>query len=118
MSPRAIGAGGAWAEGQLRAALAREETVVNPVIYAQFSLAYPRLESVDAFMAETRLTVRESPRAVLFLAGEAFLNDRRPGGPKMGVLPDFFIGAHAAVAGRRCLPAIRRGVSPIFPAFG
>jgi predicted nucleic acid-binding protein len=90
---------GVWSEGQLRAALARDRTVVNPVVYAEFSVGYPRLESVEAFFAEAHLEMEEIPRPALFLAGKAFLNYRRRGGAKTGVLPDFFIGAPAAAAG-------------------
>ena len=75
--------------------------LVNPVIYAECSVGFGRLELLESFLDAVELGYEELPKEALFVAGAAFLRYRRRGGTKTGVLPDFFIGAHAAVAGFR-----------------
>jgi hypothetical protein len=89
----------AWSRAQLRAQAQVHELVINPIIYAELSLNYESLDTLDAGVADLQLMLLELPRAALFLAGYAFRKYRRAGGGKSGVLPDFFIGAHAAVLG-------------------
>jgi predicted nucleic acid-binding protein len=89
-----------WSIGQLRAQAQVHELAINPVIYAELSLAFATVEALDAVVDGMRLTVADIPRAALFLAGQAFLRYRRAGGGKSNVLSDFFIGAHAAVERR------------------
>ena len=88
-----------WSIGQLRAQAKIHELVINPVVYAELSLSFTTFESLDRVVATMELTLREIPRPALFLAGKACLQYRRRGGSKGQVLPDFFIGAHAAVEG-------------------
>ena len=88
-----------WSIGQLRAQAQIHELVINPVVYAEMSLSFTTLEALDAVVAKMELTLHEIPRPALFLAGKAFAQYRRRGGDKAQVLPDFFIGAHAAVQG-------------------
>ncbi len=88
-----------WSIGQLRAQAAIHDLVINPVVYAELSLSFSTFESLDRVVATMELALREIPRAALFLAGKAYLRYRRRGGSKGQVLPDFFIGAHAAVEG-------------------
>ena len=88
-----------WSVAQLRAQAQVHELAINPIIYAELSLSYESIETLDARVADLELTLREVPRAALFLAGQAFRRYRRAGGGRSGVLPDFFIGAHAAVLG-------------------
>jgi predicted nucleic acid-binding protein len=88
----------AWSERQLEAAAVQDRLCINPVGYAELSVAFARLEELDAVLAEAHVTVEDVPREALFLAGKAFLAYLRRGGLRRGVLPDFFIGAHAAVA--------------------
>ena len=66
-------------------------------IYAELSLSYDSIDTLDARVADLKLALLDLPRAALFLAGQAFRKYRRAGGSRSGVLPDFFIGAHAAV---------------------
>ena len=73
--------------------------VINPVVYTELSLSFSTFESLDRVVATMQLTLREIPRPALFLAGKAYLQYRRRGGSKAQVLPDFFIGAQAAVEG-------------------
>src|SRR5262245_11727196 len=76
----------------------RGRVLINAVVYSEFSIGYARIEEVDRVLAQVDLDLTEIPRSALFLAGKAFQNYRARGGTRTGVLPDFFIGAHAAVA--------------------
>jgi predicted nucleic acid-binding protein len=87
-----------WSLCQLRGQSQVHELAINPVVYAELSLTFSNYETVDTVVAQLELTLLELPGAALFLAGKAFLNYRRRGGKKSGVLSDFFVGAHAAVA--------------------
>jgi predicted nucleic acid-binding protein len=88
-----------WSAAQLRAQSQVHDLAINPIIYAELSLSYDSIEKLDARVADLELALLELPRAALFLAGLAFRKYRRQGGSKSGVLPDLFIGAHAAVLG-------------------
>lgn len=88
-----------WSLRQLRAQTQLHALAINPVIYAELSLSFSTLEALEAAIGRMALDVQEIPRAALFLAGKAYLMYRRRGGSKAQVLPDFFIGAHAAVNG-------------------
>jgi predicted nucleic acid-binding protein len=92
-----------WSQQQLEAASLREQLCINPVIYAELSMAFNRIEEVEQVVHEGQLLVEPLPREALFLAGKVFLQYRKRGGAKTGVLPDFFIGAHAAIAGMNIL---------------
>jgi predicted nucleic acid-binding protein len=89
----------AWSQRQIDEAARVGRVVINPVIYAEMSLAYATVEELDLELAAARLEVCEIPRDALFLAARVFRAYRRGGGTRIGVLPDFFIGAHAAVEG-------------------
>jgi predicted nucleic acid-binding protein len=86
-----------WSREALEAASSDGFLAINPVIYAEFSLAYADIEQLDAVLAALNLEVRQIPLPALFLAARQFRDYRRRGGVRTGVLPDFFIGAHAAV---------------------
>lgn len=87
-----------WSQRQLERWALRGSLVINPVIYAEVSIGFERIEELDAVLAETSVALVEIPRPALFLAGKTFRAYRWKGGRRIGVLPDFFIGAHAAVA--------------------
>lgn len=97
-----------WSLQQLRTQSQIHRLAINGVIYAELSLSFSTVEALDAAVAYMELTMLEMPRAALFLAGKAFAQYRRRGGTKSNVLSDFFIGAHAAVAGQ---PILTRDVS-------
>ena len=88
----------AWSQHQIAAAWLRGRLVVNAVVYAELSVRYDQVEPLDAMLTAVRADLAEMPRAGLFLAGKAFAAYRARGGTRTGVLPDFLIGAHAAVA--------------------
>jgi predicted nucleic acid-binding protein len=77
--------------------------VINPVIYAEVSHRYSRKELLDRELPEDAFLRENIPWAAAFLAGKAYLDYRARGGSRRSPLPDFFIGAHAAVAGLRLL---------------
>jgi predicted nucleic acid-binding protein len=92
-----------WSERQLDAAALRDRLAINPVVYAELSAAFARVEELDDFLAGTAVDIVETSKQALFLAGRAFQTYRRRGGVRTGVLPDFFIGAQAAVLGARLI---------------
>ena len=96
-----------WSIAQLRAQAQVHALAINPVIYAELSLAFDSPEALDAALAGMDVEVAELPRPALFLAGKAFVRYRREGGARQSVLSDFFIGAHAAV---RDWPLLTRDV--------
>ncbi len=88
-----------WSIGQLRAQAIVHRLAINPIIYAEISLSFSTIEGLDRAVSTLELELREIPRPALFLAAKAFVQYRRRGGRKPQPLPDFFIGAHAAVEG-------------------
>lgn len=104
-----------WSIGQLRAQSQIEELFINPVIYSELSLMYESIEALEEALAVMQLEFDEVPKPALFLAGKAFIRYRRDGGTKQNVLPDFFIGAHAAVVGCRVLTRDPRRYRTYFP---
>ena len=106
----------AWSIRQLDIAATRGLLLINDVIYAELSLGYTRVEAMEKRVREGGLTIVPIPRPALFLAGKAFRTYRRSGGAKTGVLPDFFIGAHAAVQGLTLLSRDPRRFRSYFPA--
>ena len=90
----------AWSQEKLDAASATDSLAINPVIYSELSIAFALIEELEAVLTEAALMLESIPREALFLAGKAFLAYRRARGGRQSVLPDFYIGAHAAVV--RC----------------
>lgn len=86
-----------WSIEQLEAAALRGPLLINDVVYAELAVRYERIERLEAFLAEAGIDIAAMPRPALFLAGKVFQKYRKAGGSRAGVLPDFFIGAHAAV---------------------
>ena len=93
----------AWSEAALERAADRSLLVINPVIYAEVSVGYDRAEALDAVLPRGLFQREDVPYEAAFLAGKVFLAYRRRGGVRRSPLPDFFIGAHAAVAGYELL---------------
>ena len=105
-----------WSESTLDERSATDRLYINSVVYAEVSIGFDRIEDLEAALCGADLTMVEIPKESLFLAGKAFISYGRKGGTKASPLPDFFIGAHAAVAG---LPLITRDVTryqAYFPA--
>lgn len=86
-----------WSQDQLDCAITTDTLAINSIIYSELSIGFARIEELDAIIDEASLAIEDIPREALFLAGKAFLRYRRSSGTKRSVLPDFYIGAHAAV---------------------
>lgn len=96
-----------WSIRELDAAAMRGPLFINNVVYAELSVRFGRIEELETVLAEAGIAIQDIPRPALFLAGKVFQRYRASGGNRTGVLPDFFIGAHAAVSG---LPLLTRDV--------
>lgn len=94
-----------WSSRALEACAEDNVLAINPIIYAEVSIGFDRIEDLDAALPEDMIERRGIPLAAAFLAGKCFVKYRRRGGRKRSVLPDFLIGAHAAVAG---MPLVTR----------
>ena len=105
-------------EGRSAAAIASAANanvlVINPIIYAELSVGIEKIEKLDEFLgADFR---RDSlPWPAAFIAGKAFLSYRRRGGSKTAPMPDFYIGAHAAIQGMRILTRNPKRYTSYFP---
>jgi predicted nucleic acid-binding protein len=86
-----------WAVMQLEEAVLHGPLLINDVIYAETSVRFHSIDDFDAALAKAGVAVAPIPHLALFLAGKAFAQYRSAGGIRTGVLPDFFIGAHADV---------------------
>ena len=104
-----------WSQHQLEAATLKDQLAINAVVYAELSIGFRRIEEVEAVLAKTRIVIEEIPREALFLAGKAFQRYKARAGTRTGVLPDFFIGAHAAVLGIPLLTRDARRYRDYFP---
>jgi predicted nucleic acid-binding protein len=77
--------------------------VINALVYAEVSVGFSTIEAVEEALPRDLFRREDLPYEAAFLAGKCFLEYRRGGGEKRSPLPDFYIGAHAAVAGYRLL---------------
>jgi predicted nucleic acid-binding protein len=105
-----------WSVRHLDAAAVKGPLVINDVVYAELSVGFERIEELDDLIDDAGITLEEIPREALFLAGKAFRRYRAAGGSRMGVLPDFFIGAHAAVLGLPLLTRDAKRYHTYFPS--
>ncbi len=94
-----------WSAGILAEQADRGMLVINPIIYAEVSVRFQKIEELESILTADVFEYRPIPREAAFLAGKCFLRYRRYGGAKTLPLPDFLIGAHAAV---EQLPVVTR----------
>ena len=83
-----------WSEAQLAAAFDRGSTLINPIVYAEISISFDRIEQLEQALPP-ELEREALPCEAAFLAGKCFLEYRRRGGERRSPLPDSYIGAHA-----------------------
>jgi predicted nucleic acid-binding protein len=93
----------AWSSAAVADAARRGSIVINPIIYAEVSGAYEDIETMDRALPADYYVREPLPWDAAFLAGRAYVAYRRRGGVRRSPLPDFYIGAHAAVAGHTLL---------------
>jgi predicted nucleic acid-binding protein len=106
---------GDWSASMLADAAQQGRLVINPLIYAEVACGFARIEDLDAALPAEYFTREPLPWPAAFLAARAFLSYRRRGGSRPTPLPDFFIAAHAAVAGYTLLTRDRRRYKTYFP---
>ena len=88
-----------WSEQAIRDALHAGTVGINPIIYAEISLAFADTDTLDRHIDTLMLARLPLPYGAAFRAGRAFLRYRRAGGARRSPLPDFYIGAHAEIEG-------------------
>ena len=92
-----------WSESMLARYSGTHSLYINSVIYSEISIGFARIEELEEVLAEGGIAMHPIQKEALFLAGKVFLQYRRAKGNKRSPLPDFYIGAHAAVAGMALL---------------
>ena len=107
---------GAWSTAALEQAANESVLVINPLIYAEVSVGFATIEELEAALPRDLYRREELPYEAAFLAGKVFLRYRQSGGEKRSPLPDFYIGAHAAVAGHRLLTRDATRYRTYFPS--
>lgn len=103
-----------WSAGMLDQCAFDNELCINPIVYAETSVGFARIEDLDATLAP--LTRLDLPWEAGFLAGKAFVRHRRAKGTQPSPLPDFFIGAHAAIESLPLLTRDARRYRTYFPS--
>ena len=105
-----------WSLDALAEAAERGPLYINPIIYAEVSVRFTHVEDLDAALPRADFRRVDLPWSAAFLAGKAFVAYRRAGGSRTSTLPDFFIGAHAAVDGLRLLTRDASRYRTYFPS--
>jgi predicted nucleic acid-binding protein len=88
-----------WSEAILGKYSVTSTLNINPIVYSEVSIGFERIEDLESAMNKGGFQILEPPKEALFLAGKAYLKYRRARGAKRSPLPDFYIGAQAAVLG-------------------
>ena len=86
-----------WSASTLESLDLENHFVINPIVYTECSITYATIDEIESLIRRLGFEIKAIPREALFLAGKAFLQYRKNKGVKNSVLPDFYIGAHAAV---------------------
>lgn len=106
---------GEWSSSMLAHCANSSTLVINPIIYAEVSVGFERIEELDEILRVDSFRRDPLPWGAAFLAGKCFLKYRRRGGSRRSPLPDFYIGAHAAVLGLPLLTRDARRYRTYFP---
>jgi predicted nucleic acid-binding protein len=104
-----------WSSAMLARAAEKGRVVINPIVYAEVSARFDRIEELDAAVPPEYFAREPLPWAAAFLAAKAFLKYRRRGGRRHAPLPDFYVGAHAALEGYTLLTRDARRYRTYFP---
>ncbi len=97
-----------WAESALAEYSGYKNLYINSIVYTEISIGFKKIEELESALNRSGFQMLEIPKEALFLAGKAFLNYRKSSGKKRSPLPDFYIGAHAAILD---IPLITRDIS-------
>jgi predicted nucleic acid-binding protein len=87
-----------WSQARLQERSYKGPMIINDVVYAEMAARFVTQEQLDAEITDLNVVLERVPKAALFLAGRTFERYRRSGGKRTGILPDFFVGAHAEIA--------------------
>lgn len=93
----------AWSSEMLARCADETELIIDPLIYSEVSIGFRTIEEVEALLSPEAFRREQLPWEAAFLAGKCFIKYRQAGGIRRSPLPDFYIGAHAAVRGYRLL---------------
>ncbi len=104
-----------WSEAALRDAADGDDLAINPIIYAEIASGFAAVGELDRHLGADAFRRLALPYEAGFVAGQAFLIYRGRGGARTSPLPDFYIGAHAAVSGLRLLTRDARRYTGYFP---
>jgi len=104
-----------WSQTQLDQAVSRGRLIINQIVFAELAASFERCSLLEDMLRGMGLDVEDLAPGALFLAGKAFSAYRTQRRSKTSVLPDFFIGAHAAVAGLPLLTRDPRRIRTYFP---
>lgn len=104
-----------WSTEALESVANESPLIINAIIYAEVSIGFQRIEDLEAAIPADLYRRDPLPFEAAFLAGKAFLRYRRRGGMRVRPLPDFYIGAHAAIAQHRLLTRDPRRYRTYFP---
>ena len=104
-----------WSEEALADAASSGEVIINPIIYAEVSIAFKDAAPLDDALHQLGIRCTELPYPAAFLAGKAFLKYRKGGGVKRSPFPDFYIGAHAQHEEMRLLTRDSKRYRTYFP---
>jgi len=105
-----------WSAAALERQAERSQLVINPLIYAEVSIRFERIEDLDDALPASTFRREPLPFTAGFLAGKSFVQYRRAGGERRSPLPDFYIGAHAAITGMTLLTREGTRYLPYFPS--
>ena len=104
-----------WSAAMLAEAADRGPLYINPLIYAEVAAGFERVEDLDTALPEGYVRRVPLPWESAFLAGQCFVRYRRRGGSRRSPMPDFYIGAHAALAGLTLLTRDAERYRAYFP---
>src|SRR5262249_54376599 len=104
-----------WSTSMLERAADAGSVAINPIVYAEVSVRYRTIEELDEELSSDYFVRVTLPMEAAFLAGKAFAQYKKRGGARRSPLPDFFIGAHAAVSGMALLTRDPRRYRAYFP---
>ena len=104
-----------WSGAMLERAANTGAVAINQIVYTEVSVRYSTIEELDEQLSNDYFTRLSIPWEAAFLAGKAFARYKRRGGTRRSPLPDFFIGAHAAVTGMTLLTRDARRYRAYFP---
>jgi hypothetical protein len=104
-----------WSESTLERYSNSHQLCINEIVYSEVSIGFARIEDLESAMARAGFGILQIPKEALFLAGKIYLKYKANKGRKVSPLPDFYIGAHAAVFNLKLMTRDRSRYRTYFP---